>query len=96
MLTIVRIWSLDPSVILDLSDLDYCKTHSIQLEAEQGKHERVETSSGQVYHYRISSGVTKLTTFDEKSECMLQLRYSDQVTLLSKFAIDSATIPYTT
>jgi hypothetical protein len=95
MLTIVRTWALDHKVIPDQSDVDYCKNNGIQLDSQKGEHQRIETH-GRVYHYRSTPGIIKLTTFDEKSECMLQLRYADRVTLLSKLAIDSETIPYTT
>ena len=96
MLTIVRVWVLDHNVIPNQSDVDYCKNNGIQLDVQQGEHQRIETGNGRTYHYRISPAAINLTTFDEKSECMLQLRYADRVTLLSKIAVDSTTIPYTT
>jgi hypothetical protein len=84
MLTTVKIWALDHDVIPNESDVVYCKTHGIQLDAQKGEHQRIETSNGQVFHYRSSPGVIKLTTFDDKSEAMLQLRYGNSVRLMSQ------------
>jgi NADH pyrophosphatase NudC (nudix superfamily) len=94
MLTTVRIWVLDHNVIPDQSDVDYCKNNGIQLDAQQGEHQRIETGSGQVYHYRTSPGVIKLTTFDEKSECMLQLRYAGRIHLMQQIYTESVTHSY--
>ena len=94
MLITVRIWVLDHNVVLNESDVVYCKTHGIQLESQPGKHERIETSIGQVYHYRSSPGVIKLTTFDEKGECMLQLRYAGRIHLLQQIYTESVTHSY--
>jgi NADH pyrophosphatase NudC (nudix superfamily) len=94
MLTTVRIWVLDHDVLLNESDVDYCKNNGIQLDAQQGEHQRVETSSGQVFHYRSSPGVIKLTTFDDKGECMLQLRYAGRIHLLQLIYTESVTHSY--
>jgi NADH pyrophosphatase NudC (nudix superfamily) len=94
MLTTVRIWVLDHDVLLNESDVDYCKNNGIQLDAQQGEHQRVETSSGQVFHYRSSPGVIKLTTFDDKGECMLQLRYAVRIHLLLLIYTETVTHSY--
>lgn len=94
MLTIVRVWALDYNVIPDQSDVDYCKTYGIQLDTQQGENQRIESSSGQVLHYRTSPGVIKLTTFDEKSECMLQLRYAGRIHLMQQIYTESVTHSY--
>lgn len=79
MLTTVRVWALDHNVI---PDVEFCINNGIRLDAQQAEHERIETGNGQAYHYRISPRVIKLTTFDDRSEAMLQLKYGDRIKLL--------------
>jgi hypothetical protein len=90
---LVKIWALSQDVVIDQSDIDYCKNNDIQLDSPASEHQRIETM-GRVYHYRSAVGFVKLTTFDEKSECMLQLRYADKISLWSQVQIDSATYSY--
>jgi len=91
MLTTMRVWALHRDVILDRHDLEYCKNNGIQLDTTTSKYQHIETH-GRVYQYPTSVGYVKLTTFDDQSEAMLQLRYSDKVELLSRIMTDTMSI----
>ncbi len=91
---IVQIWALNRDVIISQDDIDYCKNNNIKIDPAVSEHQRIETGCGKVYHFQTSAGFVKLTTFDEKGECMLQLRYADQVNLLTQIYTEPVTHSY--
>ena len=91
MLTTIRVWAIKPEVLLDRADIEYCKNNGIRLDTTTSKYQNFE-SHGRVYHYPTEVGFVKLTTFDDQSEAMLQLRYSDKVELLSSIMTDTMSI----
>jgi hypothetical protein len=88
MLTTIRVWAIKPEVLLDQADIEYCKNNNIRLDIKHGENQQIEYA-GRVYQFYGTLGYTMLTTVDDTSEAMLQLRYSDKVELLSRVMTDT-------
>lgn len=81
MMRTVKIWILDS---VDPIDIEYLKGANIQIEITQ-EHRQEITAGGQTFHYVGSPPMVRLITVDEKSESMLQLKYSHRVKLLQYY-----------
>lgn len=78
----VKIWILD---CVDATDIEYLKGANIQFEVTESHRQEI-SAGGQIFYFVGSPPVVKLFTFDEKSESMLQLKYSHRVKLLQYYA----------
>ena len=92
MLTTIRAWALNQGVTFDESDIEFCINNGIELDVQQAEVRSIETGNGQVFHYRSAPGVIKLITSNNRSEAMLQLRYSNKVTLFSRIMTDTVSM----
>lgn len=82
MMRTVKIWMLDS---VEPSDIEYLKGANIPIEMTQ-EHRQEITAGGQIFYFAGSPPMVKLITVDEKSESMLQLKYSHRVRLLQYYS----------